>query len=142
MSRVSLDAAGLEILDRATCIELLARSRTGRIAISVKALPSIVPVPFVVIGDEIRLRTRKGTSLEAATVDAVVAFEADGIEAGSGRWWSVHVTGVARHENGDAGPAAPGDVEERSAGASPACVISISTEHMSGRRTLTSRVKE
>jgi nitroimidazol reductase NimA-like FMN-containing flavoprotein (pyridoxamine 5'-phosphate oxidase superfamily) len=92
---MATDRNGLEILDRAQCLELLSASALGRIAVTVSALPLILPVNFLLDGDRILIRTGIGTKLEAATRDAVVAFEADHVEPFGHTGWSVCVIGRA-----------------------------------------------
>ena len=92
---MDMDRNGLEILDRAECLRLLAGSILGRIAVTIGALPVILPVNFLLDGDRILIRTGTGTKLEAATRDAVVAFEVDDVEPFSHSGWSVCVTGRA-----------------------------------------------
>lgn len=89
------DRNGLEILDRVECIRLLEGAVLGRIAVSIGALPVIVPVNFLLDGDRILIRTGEGTKLEAATRNTVVAFEVDHVDPFSHTGWSVCVTGRA-----------------------------------------------
>jgi nitroimidazol reductase NimA-like FMN-containing flavoprotein (pyridoxamine 5'-phosphate oxidase superfamily) len=101
--RTSLDGANPEVLIPAECRRLLASGRVGRVAISVNALPAILPVQFTLDGDEIVFRAPPAGVLANATRRAVVAFETDGFEPGAGEW-SVLVAGVARHRGEDVGP--------------------------------------
>ena len=88
------DLDTLETLDRAECLRLLETAPVGRIAVTIGALPVILPVNFAIVGDRIVIRTVPGTKLDAATSHAVVAFEADD-HAPDGSWgWSVMVQGV------------------------------------------------
>jgi uncharacterized protein len=89
------DRNGLEILDRAECLRLLAGAALGRIAVTIGALPVILPVNFLLDGERILIRTGEGTKLDAATRDAVVAFEVDHVDSFSHNGWSVSVTGRA-----------------------------------------------
>ena len=50
---MEIDRAGLEVLDDDACRELLAATRWGRVAISLAALPAILPVRFALEGDTI-----------------------------------------------------------------------------------------
>jgi nitroimidazol reductase NimA-like FMN-containing flavoprotein (pyridoxamine 5'-phosphate oxidase superfamily) len=88
--------APLEKLSRVECTRLLATTTLGRVGVSMGALPAVLPVHFVVDGDEIVFRTVPGTKLDVATARTVVAFEADHYDAESGTGWSVLVRGVAR----------------------------------------------
>ena len=89
------DRNGLEILDRIECMRLLEGAALGRLAVSIGALPVIVPVNFLMDGDRILIRTGEGTKLDAATRGTVVAFEADHVDPLSHSGWSVCVTGRA-----------------------------------------------
>ena len=90
---------GWQVLDRKECLTFLASAEVGRIAISTRALPLILPVCFFLDGEQIVISTHVGTALDGSTRDAVVAFEADGPSSRSTVGWSVHVNGIARHVN-------------------------------------------
>jgi nitroimidazol reductase NimA-like FMN-containing flavoprotein (pyridoxamine 5'-phosphate oxidase superfamily) len=90
------DRNGLEILDRETCLRLLAGTTLGRIGISSGALPVILPVNFRLGDEHILIRTSPGTKLDAALANAIVAFEIDDMDAFDHAGWSVSVTGRAR----------------------------------------------
>ena len=88
-------AAALRELSRARCLELLATAGLGRVGVSLRALPVILPVRYAVIGGRVVFRTAPGSKLTAATRRSVVAFEADRQDP-CGAWgWSVLVQGVA-----------------------------------------------
>ena len=129
------DRNGLEILDRAECVRLLESAALGRIAVSIGALPMILPVNFLLDRDRILIRTGEGTKLEAATRNTVVAFEVDHIDPFSHEGWSVCVTGRAT-ELRDAG-----DVERAGTLPLPHWVpndvshyVAVSLDLVSGRR--------
>jgi nitroimidazol reductase NimA-like FMN-containing flavoprotein (pyridoxamine 5'-phosphate oxidase superfamily) len=82
------------ILSRSECFDLLAQASVGRVGASIDALPVILPVHFAVSGESVLFRTILGTKLDAATIGAVVAFQADAYEVGD-RSWSVLLQGVA-----------------------------------------------
>jgi len=131
---MALDRNGLEILERDECLRLLAGGTLGRVAITVGALPVILPVNFLLDGDRILIRTSAGTKLDAAVSNAVVAFEIDDVDVFSHTGWSVSVTGMAREVTD------PGDLERVSHLPLPhwaptdGHVIAVSTELISGRR--------
>jgi uncharacterized protein len=92
---VKVDIARLKDLSRRQCLSLLSSVRVGRVGVSIGALPAIMPVNFLVLGEAIVFRTVPGTKLDAATAHAVVAFETDDY-APDGAWgWSVLIQGVA-----------------------------------------------
>jgi nitroimidazol reductase NimA-like FMN-containing flavoprotein (pyridoxamine 5'-phosphate oxidase superfamily) len=127
------DGAGLNVLDRAACLGLLPLGRVGRLAVNVGALPMILPVRYVLDGEQVVLCVGVGSTLDRATHEAVVAFEADGSDR-EGEW-SVSLVAVARHLDG-------GAESERAEGlplsrwwlGRPHRFVSLSTEHVTGRR--------
>jgi hypothetical protein len=93
---MELDRNGLVVLDRDACIAHLASVAVARIGLSVQALPVILPVNFVIDGDDIVIRTNAGTKTEAALRGSVVAVEADDYDAFAHTGWSVLVRGRSR----------------------------------------------
>jgi nitroimidazol reductase NimA-like FMN-containing flavoprotein (pyridoxamine 5'-phosphate oxidase superfamily) len=85
----------LEELSEADCRERLARARLGRVAVTIGALPAILPVNYAMLDGDVVFRTADGTKLRAALERAVVAFEIDGIDEIERRGWSVLVVGHA-----------------------------------------------
>lgn len=96
MSRVQVDRNGLQVLNREECLRLLRTATLGRVGVTSDALPAVLPVNFRVNHDRIMFRTGRGTKLDAATRNAVVAFEVDDFDPVSHTGWSVLVTGVAQ----------------------------------------------
>jgi nitroimidazol reductase NimA-like FMN-containing flavoprotein (pyridoxamine 5'-phosphate oxidase superfamily) len=95
MASMAHDRNGLMILSRPECVELLRSVPVGRIALSVGALPVVLPVNFAMLDDDVVIRTVAGSKLEAAAINAVVAFEADRVDPAARCGWSVLVQGVA-----------------------------------------------
>lgn len=133
--RMEVDHDGLEILPRAECMRLLGTAAVGRLALTTGALPTVLAVNFILHGNDIVFRTSHDTKLDAATRDAVVAFEADDIDAATRTGWSVVVTGVAR-EVTDPGLLAQDWVRDlpRWVPQSGSRVVAVSTDLVSGRR--------
>jgi len=87
---------GIYELTADDCLRLLTTVPVGRVGVTVDALPSVLPVNFVVHDGTIVFRTVAGTNLNAATAGMVVAFEADHYGTETEPWgWSVLVRGVA-----------------------------------------------
>lgn len=132
---VEVDRNGLEILNRTECFRLLATATIGRVGVTVGALPVILPVNFRVVGDRIVFRTGIGTKLDAATSNAIVAFEVDAMEPFSHAGWSVVVTGEAGPASG---PDRLAELEKanipRWAPAGQDRIVELSTEIVTGRR--------
>jgi nitroimidazol reductase NimA-like FMN-containing flavoprotein (pyridoxamine 5'-phosphate oxidase superfamily) len=95
MAEMTNDRNGLTILSRPECVEMLGTVPVGRIALSVGALPVVLPVNFAMLDDDVVIRTVAGSRLEAAATNAVVAFEADQVDPAAKGGWSVLVQGVA-----------------------------------------------
>jgi nitroimidazol reductase NimA-like FMN-containing flavoprotein (pyridoxamine 5'-phosphate oxidase superfamily) len=133
---MELDSAGLEVLERGECLRLLEASGRGRLGLNVSALPTIMPVRFVIDADTVLLCVQPGTVADKATDGTVVAFQADGVSA-NGAEWSVTVIGVARHlitaDELDRAEAFP--LPRWSKGMSPQ-FVAISTDYITGRRTV------
>jgi nitroimidazol reductase NimA-like FMN-containing flavoprotein (pyridoxamine 5'-phosphate oxidase superfamily) len=134
MATMDVDRNGLEILDRQECLRLLETSTLGRLALSVNALPMILPVNFLLDGDRILIRTSPGTKLAAATTNAVVAFEVDAMDPFAHAGWSVAVTGMSREVTD------PDDLAHIAAlplahwAPTDGHVVAVSTDVISGRR--------
>lgn len=86
---------GVEELTPEQCWALMRTTSVGRLAVWVEDHPDIFPVNFVVDQGSVVFRTGEGTKV-AGAAGALVAFEADGRDAGTDRAWSVVVRGRAR----------------------------------------------
>ena len=96
--------AGEEHLSGPDCLRLLASRSFGRLAYTDRALPSILPLRYGLVGRQVVLRP--GTDGLAQRLDGqVVAFEVDAVdtdpaevhgEPDGGHGWIVVVTGFAR----------------------------------------------
>jgi nitroimidazol reductase NimA-like FMN-containing flavoprotein (pyridoxamine 5'-phosphate oxidase superfamily) len=132
---MELDRNGLEVLDRDECLRMLSGATLGRVGLTSGALPTVLPVNFFLDGERILILTGRGSKLEAATQNAVVAFEVDDFDPVYHSGWSVVVTGTA-HAITD-----PAELETlrrmplaRWAPWNNGRVVAIETEIMSGRR--------
>jgi nitroimidazol reductase NimA-like FMN-containing flavoprotein (pyridoxamine 5'-phosphate oxidase superfamily) len=84
---------GLEVLDRDTCLELLAGDEVGRLAIAGRGAPILMPVNYALDGETVVFRTDPGTKLERAGRFGRAAFEIDRFDREARSGWSVVVTG-------------------------------------------------
>ncbi|MGN7200291.1 pyridoxamine 5'-phosphate oxidase family protein [Arthrobacter sp. SAFR-044] len=82
-------------LEHHECWALLRTVSVGRLAVLVDGRPDIFPVNFTVDGGTLVFRTSQGTKLSAASGDAPVAVEADGVDPDTGLAWSVVIKGTA-----------------------------------------------
>ena len=105
-SAAGTDSTGLTVLSDIECLRLLASVPLGRIAVSDRALPMVLPVYFLLTGRTVLLRVSGAGRIAAATRAAVVAFEAD--EMGPSGGWSVLGIGRTRSVRLDERAAASG----------------------------------
>jgi nitroimidazol reductase NimA-like FMN-containing flavoprotein (pyridoxamine 5'-phosphate oxidase superfamily) len=83
-------------LSREECVDLLSRTRLGRIGVCVGSIPTILPVRFALSGDHVIFRVAPGSLLANVTANAIVTFEADRFDEDAREGWSVEVDGVMR----------------------------------------------
>jgi uncharacterized protein len=122
-------------LSRAESMRLLASAQVGRLIFTVNALPAVRLMNFTVIDRLIVLRTAADTTTARKVNDAIVAFEADDLDATTSSGWSVVVTGrgalvtdpeqIARYQKVPLEPWAPGERDQ---------FVTITTEVVEGRR--------
>jgi uncharacterized protein len=90
-----IDHGGLEVLALEDCLRLLASAPVGRVGFHADGEVVILPVNYVVDGQDIVFRTAPGSKLSAAEGQNLVAFEADDYDRQSQAGWSVLVNGHA-----------------------------------------------
>ena len=90
------DGQALKQLIRDECLQLMASVPVGRIIYTRQALPAVELVNFALDDGDIIIRTEYGSKLSAATRGAVVAFEADSLDADRQVGWSVTAIGHSR----------------------------------------------
>jgi hypothetical protein len=90
-----VDDGDYELLSPCTCLSLLAGGGSGRLALTVGALPTVVPVGFVVTEGGIVVAGPADPWFRSATEGVVVAFEVDHADTETGACWSVVVVGIA-----------------------------------------------
>lgn len=84
----------LEEIPRDECLELLARTRVGRLGVVDGRQPIVVPVNYAYTPDGIVVRTDAGTKLEVGR-QRLAALEIDEIDMATQAGWSVLVKGHA-----------------------------------------------
>lgn len=94
--RVVDGRTGIELIERAECLELLRAHDVGRVAVVDAGHPVIFPVNYAMDGEHIVFRTAPGTKLDATMRGGPVAFEIDWTDERRRAAWSVVVTGWAR----------------------------------------------
>ena len=96
MRKLATDRAGLDILHLGDCFLLLKSAPVGRIGFAEGGEVVILPVNFLVDGQDVVFRTGAGSKLSALVVGHYVGFEADCCDAAAETGWSVVVNGLAQ----------------------------------------------
>lgn len=88
----------LQQLTRTKALSLLGSVPMGRLVFTHNALPAVRPVNHLVEGESIIVRATSGAAITSAAKrdGAIVAYEADRIDADTQLGWSVIVVGTAR----------------------------------------------
>jgi nitroimidazol reductase NimA-like FMN-containing flavoprotein (pyridoxamine 5'-phosphate oxidase superfamily) len=94
MRKLATDRAGLEILHLGDCFTLLESVPVGRIGFVAGGEVVILPVNFLVDGQDVVFRTAAGSKLSAVEVGQYAGFEADSYDAATRTGWSVVVNGL------------------------------------------------
>ena len=90
---VIFGTTAVRTLDRSECLSLLASSDRGRVALSNRALPTIVPVSFRLVDEEVVIDVCDGILADAAAAGCIVCLQTDHFEALTVPTWTVSVTG-------------------------------------------------
>src|SRR3954465_175995 len=86
----------VQVLGADGCLELLGSAVIGRLAFTEDAMPAIQPVSFTVLGGEVLIPTRPGSTVAVASRGAIVAFEVDDVDVVERTGWNVTVIGPSR----------------------------------------------
>ena len=137
MSRFLADHSGLEILPYDECLRLLGTVPVGRVSFFADGEIVVLPVNYVMDGNDPVFRTARGSKLSAAEGQDVVAFEADAYDERTRTGWSVLVNGRAHaiYEDPDIQRLVRLGLQPWAAVAKHAFWIRIQAVSITGRRT-------
>jgi nitroimidazol reductase NimA-like FMN-containing flavoprotein (pyridoxamine 5'-phosphate oxidase superfamily) len=137
MSRYPADHSGLEILPYDECLRLLGTVPVGRVSFFADGEIVVLPVNYVMDGNDPVFRTARGSKLSAAEGQDVVAFEADAYDERTRTGWSVLVNGRAHaiYEDPDIQRLVRLGLQPWAAVAKHAFWIRIKAVSITGRRT-------
>jgi transcriptional regulator with XRE-family HTH domain len=88
-------------LDPDDCYQLVADHNVGRISVSTRDGPAIVPVNYALIDGAIVFRTAPGAAPSFAPEAPETAFEVDHLDEAQGIGWSVLIVGPVRRITGE-----------------------------------------
>jgi nitroimidazol reductase NimA-like FMN-containing flavoprotein (pyridoxamine 5'-phosphate oxidase superfamily) len=133
------DTTTYEVITEAECRRLLAEQEFGRVAFIDHGFPVVLPVNFVIDGNEIAIRTDLGAKFDQVPLHRV-AFEVDSVERWSQTGWSVLVQGFGQDVT-DAVGVRYEDLRRRGVATWPPGAkrqwVTIQIERISGRRIVT-----
>jgi len=89
----------LREIDHDECIHLLGSQQVGRIAFTDDSGPDVLPVNYVMDGQDVLITTTGYGALARAATNARVAFEVDELDDYTESAWSVVVRGRATRES-------------------------------------------
>lgn len=95
MAKLATDHAGLEIMPLADCFRLLEAVPVGRIGFLAGGEVVILPVNFLIDGQDVLFRTGTGSKMGSLEIGHYVGFEADSYDATTHSGWSVVANGLA-----------------------------------------------
>jgi nitroimidazol reductase NimA-like FMN-containing flavoprotein (pyridoxamine 5'-phosphate oxidase superfamily) len=99
MRKLATDEAGLEILHLGDMFRLLATVPIGRIGFMADDEVAVLPVRFLVDGQDVVFRTYMGSKLSNIEVGHYVCFEVDSYDADKQTGWSVVARGLVEKES-------------------------------------------
>jgi uncharacterized protein len=99
MRKLATDQAGLEILHLGDMFRLLATASVGRIGFVADDEVAVLPVRFLVDGQDVVFRTYTGSKLSHIEVGHYVCFEVDSYDPDDRTGWSVVVRGLVEKES-------------------------------------------
>ncbi|WP_423822659.1 pyridoxamine 5'-phosphate oxidase family protein [Salinisphaera sp. SPP-AMP-43] len=124
------DEGRITELDEATCRQLLASHRVGRIAINAEPSPEVLPVDYALRSDGLIFHSGLGTKQAAAARGQAATFQVDGVDMARRAGWSVMVRGRLVITDESESPELP----EPLPGGERPYVVHLSLDTISGRR--------
>ena len=104
-----MDAAGAVELSPGQSLARVRSSTWGRVAISIRTIAMVVPVPIRTVDHRLVFATAWGSAFDRAVQEQAISIQAEGLESTPGAddlLWSVVVSGICRPFT-DPAPAAP-----------------------------------
>jgi nitroimidazol reductase NimA-like FMN-containing flavoprotein (pyridoxamine 5'-phosphate oxidase superfamily) len=128
------DANGFVVLDRHDCLERLAEHRIASLAITDGALPLVLPVMYVLHGEDILVRAAKTGILGRRLPNSIVSLCVHDLDDELLSGWTVTVTGLAEPFTSPAALANAAALPRWDATDSSELLVRVSTERISGRQ--------
>ncbi len=101
MTLYATDHAGLEVVPFAGCLRLLDTVPVGRVGFYADGEVVILPVNYLVDGQDVIFRTGAGSKLSSVGGRNLVGFEADDWDVNTHSGWSVVISGFTEEVESD-----------------------------------------
>ena len=125
-----------DVLTREECLRHLAEGSVGRVSMSSRALPAVLPVRYSLAGERILFWADPHDHPEAIADNTVIGFQADEIDAVTHEGWSVMVVGRALARQAARGRSPPWKAARPAVGQPPSGpLIALSVDLVNGRRS-------
>jgi nitroimidazol reductase NimA-like FMN-containing flavoprotein (pyridoxamine 5'-phosphate oxidase superfamily) len=127
------DSNGFVVLDRRGCLERLAQHRIATLAITDGALPLVLPVMYVLHGDDILVRAARTGILGRRLPNSVISMCVHDLDDELLSGWTVTVTGLAEPFTSPAALANAASLPRWDATDASELVVRVTTDRISGR---------
>ena len=131
-------AGRLVPLSREECLEAVAQRPVGRVAYQDPDGPVVIPVNYVLDGDDVLFRIRSWSEM-ARGLRGAVSFQVDDLDEFHRSGWSVLLRGSVFFVDHDGGLSRAGDETPRPepwAEGNRELLVRLSPDHISGRRLM------
>lgn len=123
-----------QVLTRDECLRHLAAGSVGRVSVSSKAMPAVLPVRYSLVDDRILFWADPHDHPAAIADGTVIGFQADEIDPVEHGGWSVMVVGRASHVREPEVVAALEEGTPRGWAAASGPLVALSLDLVDGRR--------
>ena len=124
----------VDVLTREECLRHLAAGSVGRVSVSSRALPAVLPVRYNLVGDRILFWADPHDHPAAIADGTVIGFQADDIDTHTHEGWSVMIVGLASHVRHPEAVAALEEGTPRGWAAATGPLVALSLDLVEGRR--------
>jgi nitroimidazol reductase NimA-like FMN-containing flavoprotein (pyridoxamine 5'-phosphate oxidase superfamily) len=135
-------AAPTQVLTRDECLRHLADGSVGRVSVSSKAMPAVLPVRYSLVDDRILFWADPHDHPAAIADGTVIGFQADDIDPVLHEGWSVMVVGRASHVRQPEAVAALEEGTPRGWAAASGPLVALSLDLVEGRRLFGHEIPE
>ena len=123
-----------DVLTRDECLQHLAAGSVGRVSVSSRAMPAVMPVRYSLVDDRIFFWADPHDHPAAIADGTVIGFQADDIDPITHEGWSVMIVGLVSHVRQPEAVAALEHDTPRGWAAASGPLVALSLDLVDGRR--------